>query len=120
MLRFKQPLWALWLITGVLIATVPCFAAPILSGSVSYDSVTKLYTYAYTMDNTNGPATITELSVLIDSTTADFTLTPTSFTSPSGGWNFVTAVSGSVRSRHSMNLAHSGSGIVACSQWVTR
>jgi hypothetical protein len=68
--------------------------AAILSGNVSFDSNTGLYTYNYTLDNTSGPAGIKEFSVLYDTSQDKTTTPPLSFTSPSG-WSFGEAVSGS-------------------------
>lgn len=94
MFRLKRVLFAASVIC--LLATgVPATATPILSGSVTFDSATHLYTYKYAMDNSSGPAPITELSVLINPFVQDFMLTPVSHTTPPGGWIFVTAISGS-------------------------
>jgi hypothetical protein len=42
-------------------------AGPILSGSVSYNPATKLYTYRYVLDNRRGTSAINQLSILTDS-----------------------------------------------------
>jgi len=68
--------------------------AAILSGDVSFDSNTGLYTYNYVLDNTSGPAAIKELSVLYDSSQNNASPPPVSYTSPAG-WSFGEAVSGS-------------------------
>jgi len=68
--------------------------AAIVSGNVSFDSNTGLYTYNYTLDNTSGPAGIKEFSVLYDTSQNKTSAPPLSFTSPSG-WSFGEAVSGS-------------------------
>jgi len=68
--------------------------AAILSGNVSFDSNTGLYTYSYTLDNTTGPAVIKELSILFDSSQNSVSAPPHSFTTPTG-WSFGEAVSGS-------------------------
>ena len=68
--------------------------AAILSGNVSFDSNTGLYTYSYILDNTSGPAAIKELSVLVDSSQDRVSTPPLSYTT-SAGWSFGKAVSGS-------------------------
>jgi hypothetical protein len=68
--------------------------AAILSGNVSLDSNTGLYTYSYTLDNTSGSAAIKELSILVDSSQARVNNPSLSFTTPSG-WSMGAAVSGS-------------------------
>jgi hypothetical protein len=68
--------------------------AAILSGNVSFDSNSGLYTYSYTLDNTSGLAAIKELSVLVDSSQASVSTPPVSYTSPAG-WSMGAAVSGS-------------------------
>jgi hypothetical protein len=67
--------------------------ANILNGSVSFDSLTNLYTYSYVLDDSNSSTPIAELSVLIDS--AGFPRDPVSHTTPPG-WNFDLAFSGSI------------------------
>lgn len=67
--------------------------AAILSGNVSFDSNTGLYTYSYALDNTSGPAAIKELSVLFDSSQNSVSAPPHSYATP-GGWSFGEAVSG--------------------------
>lgn len=95
MFRWKRLLLEAFAVFCLLTAGVPAMAAPILSGSVSFNPITHLYKYNYVMDNSSGPAAITELSVLINPFVQDFTLTPVSHTDPPGGWFFVTAISGS-------------------------
>jgi hypothetical protein len=68
--------------------------AATLSGNVSFDPNTGLYTYSYILDNTSGPAAIKELSILFDSSQASVSPPPHSYTTPSG-WSFGQAVSGS-------------------------
>ena len=68
--------------------------AAILTGGVSFNPITDVFTYSYTLNNTSGPATVTELSILIDSALQDFTLAPTAHTDPAGT-SFDIAVSGS-------------------------
>ena len=68
--------------------------AAILSGNVSLDSNTGLYTYSYILDNTSGPAAIKELSVLFDRRQPSLSPPPHSYTTPAG-WSFGQAVSGS-------------------------
>ena len=67
--------------------------AGILTGSVSFNSITNLYTYSYTLDNRSGPATVNDFAILI-STVQDPTLTPAAHTDP-GGSIFFTSFSGS-------------------------
>jgi len=67
--------------------------AAILSGNVSFDSNTGLYTYSYSLDNTSGPGAIKELSVLVDSSQNRVSAPPASFASPTG-WSSRQAVSG--------------------------
>jgi len=67
--------------------------AALLSGNVSFDSNTGLYTYTYSLDNTSGPAAIKELSVLVDSSQNKDSTSPLSHTTPVG-WSFGEAVSG--------------------------
>ncbi len=67
--------------------------AALLSGSVSFDSNTGLYTYSYTLDNTSGPAAIKEFSVLVDSSQASVSAPPVSHSDPTA-WSFGAAVSG--------------------------
>ena len=72
-------------------------ALPILNGSVSFNPMTNLYTYSYLLDNSSGPAPITDFAILIDSTRDSFpidpSLTPIAHTEPPG-WSFVLSVSG--------------------------
>lgn len=68
--------------------------AAMLSGNVSFDSDSGLYTYSYVLDNTAGLAAIKELSVLVDGSQDKLTQTPLSHTSPSA-WSLREAVSGS-------------------------
>jgi hypothetical protein len=72
----------------------PLAADPILSGSVSFNPATSLYTYSYVVDNRLGPAGINELSILIDGSKQDFSLEPIAHVEPLG-WDFATAISGS-------------------------
>ncbi|HYA39622.1 MAG TPA: VPLPA-CTERM sorting domain-containing protein [Candidatus Methylomirabilis sp.] len=68
--------------------------AATLSGAVSFDSNTGLYTYSYILDNTSGLAAIKELSVLVDNSQDKITKAPLSYTTPTG-WYLGQAVSGS-------------------------
>lgn len=80
------------LVVTLLLLAISAKAA-IVSGDYTYDSVTGLYTYNYTLDNTQGAGTISELSILINDTDADFRLEPLGHTDPTD-WEFGTAVSG--------------------------
>jgi hypothetical protein len=68
-------------------------AATILSGSVTEDPVTHLFTYNYSIDNTNGSIPIWEISILISTQNLQFfpplapPFAPVAFTTPSG-WEF--------------------------------
>ena len=68
-------------------------AAPILGGSVSFDSATNRFTYSYVLNNRAGPAPINELSILINSFLQDPFFNPAAHTEPPG-WNFSPATSG--------------------------
>jgi hypothetical protein len=91
-----------WLARLLCIVSLVAFAnafplsanAAILSGNVSFDSNTSLYTYSYTLDNTSGPAAIKEFSVLFDNSQATISTPPHSYMTPAG-WSFGQAVSGS-------------------------
>jgi ABC-type phosphate transport system substrate-binding protein len=69
----------------------------ILSGSVSFDSSTSLYTYNYTLDNTYGSIGISEISILVVRQNSIGLYSappwPVPHTSPSG-WNFNHSVGG--------------------------
>jgi len=91
----KKLVCAVWLTIGLLVTALPLWAGSILSGSVSYDAVTKLYTYSYSLDNTNGPIGLNELGVRIHSTEQISGLMPTSHTDPTS-WAFYSATSGTV------------------------
>ncbi|MBA3696027.1 MAG: hypothetical protein H0W85_04540 [Methylotenera sp.] len=67
-------------------------ASPILTGDVSFDNITHLYTYTYTIDTTQN-ATITELSIVQNLGTNFSEPSPISHTQPDG-WNFVNSVGG--------------------------
>ncbi len=69
-------------------------AGTILTGSESLNPVPGLFTYAYTLNNTSGTATVTELSILIDSAMQNPSLAPTAHTDPPGT-SFDIALSGS-------------------------
>jgi hypothetical protein len=65
-------------------------SATILSGDVSFDAATGLYTYTYTVNNTSGPGPIDELSILVSSDMELYATDkglPNSKTSPNG-WDF--------------------------------
>jgi hypothetical protein len=81
------------LVTFANACPLPANAAT-LSGNVSFDTNTGLYTYSYILDNTSGTAAIKEFSVLFDSSQASVSPPPHSYTAPSG-WSFGQAVSGS-------------------------
>ena len=66
-------------------------ADPILSGSVSFDPTTGLYTYSYTLDNQSGPAPIYDIDILIDMTVIGYI--SSSHTNPAG-WTSYSAQSG--------------------------
>jgi len=69
-------------------------ASTILSGEVSFDNVTQLYTYNYTIDNTSGPIAIRDLNILIDTSQDSVTpLWPVPNSSPAG-WGFSGAFAG--------------------------
>lgn len=70
-------------------------ASTILSGEVSFDNATQLYTYSYTIDNTSGPIAIRDLNILIDSSQAHvaFPYLPVPHSSPDG-WFLGGAASG--------------------------
>jgi hypothetical protein len=74
---------------------LPATANTILIGSVSFDPFDKLYTYSYVIDNSTGPTEVNEFDILISRGMYNFGLTPSAHTEPAG-WNFVTAVSGSI------------------------
>lgn len=67
-------------------------AGPILTGDVSFDDITHLYTYTYTIDTTQ-IGTITELSILQNLGLNFSEPSPVSHTQPDG-WNFVISVGG--------------------------
>jgi len=87
MYRLMRVVFALSFALGTLLGGVRCSASPIVSGSVSFDSITHLYTYSYVLDY-SGPERITEWGVLINSFDWIPSLVPSAFTSPAG-WNFV-------------------------------
>jgi len=85
----------LWFAVGMLAAAVPSRATSILTASVSFDPNAGLYTYSYLIDNATGPATINELSVLVQTGFNGNGLSgPPAHADPSG-WFFYTAYSGS-------------------------
>lgn len=95
MLFCKRYVFVLSLMIGLLVAGTPMWAG-ILSGSVSYNSITQLYTYSYAIDNSFGPASINELSVLVQTGyVGNATLGPAGHTDPLG-WPFGIAYSGSI------------------------
>lgn len=65
----------MWRSLGAGIALYAAVTAPahasILSGSVSFDHVTDLFTYSYTIDNTNGLASIRDLNIIVDTSILD-------------------------------------------------
>ena len=68
-------------------------AGSILSGTVSFNTITNLYTYNYVVDNRSGTVPVNEVSILINSSEGIESLIPFSHTDPSG-WGFHTAISG--------------------------
>jgi hypothetical protein len=80
---------------NALLVTGRADAGLLLDSSVSFDPSTKLYTYAYTLDNRSGSVPINELSVLVDSAHIHYSFTPPGHSEPAG-WSFVTAVSGGI------------------------
>lgn len=67
-------------------------AGPLLNGEVSFDDITHLYTYTYTIDTTIN-ANITELNILQNLAFNSIEPLPVSHTQPDG-WNFVMTVGG--------------------------
>jgi hypothetical protein len=92
-LNYKKVVYAAWLTFILLVTGMPLWARNILSGSMSYDPMTQLYTYSYTLDNSLGPAPINELSVLVQ-TFKPPQSGPSAHTDPPG-WTFGIAYSGS-------------------------
>ena len=80
---------------GLLAVSGRAEAGPLLSGSVLFDPANRLYTYSYTLDNPAAPAPVYEVSVLINSATADPSFPHPVHTGPPA-WNFFTAVSGGI------------------------
>jgi hypothetical protein len=72
-------------------------AAAILSGSVKFNSDTKLYTYSYTLDNTKGSKGVSEISILVARQGSSGSVSgapwPVPFASPNG-WNFDASTGG--------------------------
>jgi hypothetical protein len=68
-------------------------AAPILTGDVSFNQASGLYTYSYVVDNRLGPAPIDEVAILVHSSQQDQSLVPLEHTKPPG-WGFGTRTSG--------------------------
>lgn len=69
-------------------------AAPILTGDVSFDSLTDLYTYTYQLDTSQLTGQTIEVGILQN---LGFNFTepmPTSFTKPDSDWGFSIAVGG--------------------------
>lgn len=94
MKRMRRVLLSVSVAVCLLVVGVPAMSGSILSGAVSFNTATHLYTYMYTVDNTSGPAPVNDFAVLINPFAANFTLTPVSSTTPVG-WMFFTSVSGS-------------------------
>lgn len=76
----------------LLIISAQARATPLLTGSVSFDDLTDLYTYTYTIDATQND-TITELSILQNLGFHFSRPLPVSHTQPEG-WNFTIAAGG--------------------------
>lgn len=67
-------------------------ASPLLTGEVSFDDITHLYTYTYTIDATQNNR-ITELNILQNLGFDSIEPLPVSHTQPDG-WNFVISIGG--------------------------
>ena len=89
-LGFSLTCW--WVSFGLIPSAL---ATLILQGSVAFDAQTGLYTYEYTLDNSSGPTAITDINILIDSSTRDgpFAIDFT-HTEPLGWEDFSRAASG--------------------------
>jgi hypothetical protein len=84
-----------WLAAVVVCASAGAAPAALLTGSVSFDAHTGLYTYSYTLDNRHGPGVITQLDVEFESLRfEDFQQPLGHSTAP--GWEFRTEVSGGI------------------------
>ena len=73
---------------GVTVLLLTCAGASalgaMLSGSVSFDSTSNLYTYSYVVDNTFGLAPINTIDIFVNSHQIDYSFAPVSTTSPAG------------------------------------
>src|SRR6185503_3171489 len=69
-----------------------CESVPILSGTVSYNPVTSLYTYEYALDNRFGPGEIWEIGIRTGST---YFGAPVHYSAPPG-WSLYRATAGSI------------------------
>lgn len=87
--------FVLWLAVGIF-AALPSWATSILTGSVSFDPSAGLYTYSYLLDNVSGPATINELSVLVQTGPNSNGLSGPPAHSDPTAWFFFTAYSGNI------------------------
>lgn len=67
-------------------------SSPLLTGEVSFDDITHLYTYTYTIDATQNNR-ITELNILQNLGFDSIEPLPVSHTQPDG-WNFVISIGG--------------------------
>lgn len=84
-------------------------AAPLLTGDVSFDDLTNLYTYTYQLDTSQLSGQTIEVGIL-QNLGFDFTEpTPTSFTKPDSDWGFGISVGG---------LRNSGAQNIEGSFWM--
>jgi hypothetical protein len=69
-------------------------AAPVLSGDVSFDGQTNLYTYTYTLDTTTLTNSTIEVGILQNLGFHFFMPQPVAHTEPNSDWHFVISVGG--------------------------
>src|SRR5262245_26681112 len=69
-------------------------ADPMLTGRVTYDPATGLYTYSYTLDDRAAVAPIDQIYIRIATGVDDFTLAPVGHTGPAPFTDFTTYVGG--------------------------
>jgi hypothetical protein len=72
----------------------PAAAGPMLTGGVTYDPATRLYTYSYTLDDRAALAPIDQIYIRIASGVSDFNLAPIGHTGPAPFTDFTTYVGG--------------------------
>lgn len=77
---------------GFLFLAANARASPLLTGDVSFNDITNLYTYTYTIDATQNDR-ITELNILQNLGFDSMEPLPVSHTQPDG-WNFVISIGG--------------------------